>query len=75
MLEHKLTSWPSHKKGVLVRFSDDRIGSQLMSMGVLPQCSIKVINKSPFGNTYIILVNEKQRIAVRKEEADKILVK
>lgn len=75
MVERILSQLPVKSKGILVRFTDDQLGSKLMSMGVLPQSVVKVVNKSPFGNTYIILVNERQRIALRKREAEHIIIK
>ena len=58
----------------LVNFNDHRLAGKLMSMGVLPGNTIRIVQKLWFGSNLFISCND-QRIALRKEEAAMILVK
>jgi Fe2+ transport system protein FeoA len=46
---------------------------KLMTLGLLPKANIKIIRKSPFGETLLLKIND-HYIAVRKSEAATILI-
>ena len=56
-------------------FTDQRIANKLMSMGLLPGSIIRVIRKTPLGNTFYIKANNHQLLALRKQEAACIVLR
>lgn len=46
---------------------------KLMTLGLLPKSKIKIIRKSPFGDTLYLKIND-HYIAVRESEAATILI-
>jgi len=54
-------------------FSDDEIAGKLLILGFLPETTITLIRKSPFGGAYYFDVNG-NKIALRKVEAEAINV-
>lgn len=54
-------------------FTNDRIASKLMAMGVLPGSSIQIIRIAPLSGGYYLRING-QNIALRPEEAESIVV-
>lgn len=49
--------------------------SRLISMGIRPQLSIRLIKRLFFGKTLIFEINESFRVALRKDEAHQIMIK
>lgn len=54
-------------------FSDNTIGGKLMSMGILPGSSVKILRKAPFGGGCYVKVDN-MLIGLRKEEANSIIL-
>lgn len=65
---------PSHETIIL---SIDHSGdtSRLISMGIRPDLTIKLVRKLFFGRTFIFELNNNYRIALRRNEAHTIQVK
>lgn len=54
-------------------FSDEATACKLMSMGILPGSSIKMIRKAPFGGAFYVKADN-QQFAIRNSEAACILL-
>ena len=72
--EQPLSATPRGKSGKVSHFNDPSIGSKLMAMGVLPGSQVRVVRKSPFGGGCYVKVDN-FFLALRKEEADSIVLK
>lgn len=59
--------------GKVSQFTDDRMASKMLSMGILPGKTLKLIRRAPFGGGLYIKV-EDNNIAVRDIEAQNILI-
>lgn len=66
------------KKGevaVIKGFINDDIPSKFYEMGFLPGTELEVKQKAPFGGPICIsLINNKSIMALRRQEADQILI-
>ncbi len=66
------------KKGVIAvikGFSEEDIPSKFYEMGFLPGTELEIKNKAPFGGPICIsLINNKSIMALRRKEADQILI-
>jgi ferrous iron transport protein A len=60
-------------EGKIHKYTDDVIASKLLSMGVLPGKSVRLVRRIPFGGGLYIKV-EDHNIAVREEEAKNIVL-
>lgn len=70
---------PAHRMrpgqtGTIVRFSDMVVAGKMMAMGILPEARIDLIRRNALGYTLIFRVNARFKIALRKDEAETILV-
>ena len=72
--ERQLLTIAAGSWGEVARFSDEAIGSKLLSMGVLPGSRISLIRKASFGGTYYVKVDN-LRLALRREEAASIVLR
>lgn len=72
--EQPLSATPRGTAGKVSHFNDPNIGSKLMAMGVLPGSQVRVVRKSPFGGGCYVKVDN-FFLALRKEEADSIVLK
>ncbi len=61
------------EKGTIDHFTNDQMATKLLSMGVLPGKSIKVVRRLPFGGGLYIKI-ENQNIALREKEANDIVL-
>lgn len=61
-------------KGEISHFSDQGMGSKLMSMGVLPGSKIEYIRRAPFGGGCYVKVDS-VLLGLRKAEAASIVLK
>ena len=61
------------QKAIIHHYSDEKISSKLISMGMLPGSVIEVIRKAPFGGALYIKVNGFS-FALRENEAATIIV-
>lgn len=60
--------------GRIQSFSDNLLAARLLPLGVLPDAMIKLVRKSPLGDAYYLQL-ERQKIALRRSEADVIVIK
>lgn len=61
------------EEGKIYKYTNDVIASKLLSMGVLPGKTLRLIRRVPFGGGLYIKV-EDHNIAVREEEAKNIVL-
>jgi ferrous iron transport protein A len=59
--------------GKINQFTDDRMASKMLSMGILPGKLLKLVRRLPFGGGLYIKV-EDNNMAVRDIEAQNILI-
>lgn len=62
------------KSGTVAQFSDDQLGSKLLTMGVLPGSQVEIVREAPFGGGVVIKVDNNY-LALRKQEVQCILLK
>lgn len=73
----KLSLFPHRILGRIVDYDDTQLSmpSKIIEMGLIPETTFKILYQAPFGGPlYIEFGIEKSRIALRKEEADYIIV-
>lgn len=58
---------------IVKSFSESKIASRLMSMGIIPGISVSIIRKSFMGSTYFLQFPQ-LTLALRKEEAAQIVI-
>lgn len=58
----------------ILRFEDLIIAGKLMSMGILPQANIELVRRNALGYTLIFRINSRFKIALRRDEAQTIIV-
>ena len=58
----------------IIRFEDMVIAGKLMSMGILPHAQIEMIRRNALGHTLIFRINSRFKIALRRDEAQTIIV-
>ena len=68
-----LSNLKDGEKGTIRHFTNDHIASKLLSMGVLPGKSIRLVRRLPFGGGIYIKI-ENQSIALREDEARSIVL-
>ena len=56
------------KSGTIQSFSDEETACKMMSMGILPGSTVKMIRKAPFGGAVYIKADN-QQFAIRNKEA------
>ncbi|MCR9289697.1 MAG: ferrous iron transport protein A [Bacteroidetes bacterium] len=73
MTTQRVTQLQKGHSGTVIRFTDDKIASKLLSMGVLPKSVIRMIKIAPFNGGYYLKVDG-NNLAVRVSEAENIVV-
>lgn len=68
-----LKSLKNGQAGKVSGFSDERVATKLMAMGVLPGSEIRIVRKAPFGGAYIVSIDNIQ-LALRNNEVESILL-
>lgn len=68
-----LSNLKDGEKGTIRHFTNDHIAGKLLSMGVLPGKSIRLVRRLPFGGGIYIKI-ENQSIALREDEAKSIVL-
>ncbi len=63
----------SGESGVVKAFSDDALSSKFMTMGIVPDSTITVVRKAPFGGA-LYLKSDGHSVAVRNSEAAAIVI-
>jgi len=61
------------KSGTIQSFSDNETACKMMSMGILPGSTVKVVRKAPFGGA-IYIKADNQQFAIRNKEAACIML-
>jgi Fe2+ transport system protein FeoA len=69
----KLTELALNKEGVIVAIADLPVTARLVEFGIYPGATVRIVNKSAFNGPLFLEVGE-SRIALRKSEAEAILV-
>lgn len=64
----------SGETGRILRFEDSFIAGKLMAMGILPQAHIEMVRRNALGYTLVYRINNRFKIALRKDEARTIMV-
>jgi ferrous iron transport protein A len=59
--------------GVIHQYTNDVIASKLLSMGILPGRSLKLVRRLPFAGGFYVKFDN-QTLALRHEEAENIVV-
>ena len=62
------------QEGIISHITNDTLAVKLLSMGIAPGKKIKIIRKAPFNGGFYVEVDDRQRIAIRKEEAQCIML-
>jgi Fe2+ transport system protein FeoA len=58
----------------ILRFEDMIIAGKLMDMGILPQAQIELVMRNALGHTLIFRINNRFKVALRRDEAKTIIV-
>lgn len=69
-----LTGLKRGQNGRISHFTNDRIASKLMAMGLLPGTNVQFIRNAPFGGGCYIKADN-MVVALRKEEANSIVLR
>ncbi len=59
---------------LIIRFEDMVMAGKLMSMGILPEAEIELVRRNALGFTLIYRINRRFKIALRRDEAQMIIV-
>lgn len=70
----RLTDLQENQWGEIVEFSDETMACRMMSMGILPGSCICMLKKAPM-NGGVCLRIDNNKVALRSNEADSILIK
>lgn len=63
-----------NESGRIIRFEDLIIAGKLMAMGILPHAEIEMVRRNALGQTLIYRINSRFKIALRKDEAQTIII-
>lgn len=55
-------------KGIVSHFKDEHVACRLISMGLVPGCTIEILHKAPFGGAWYVK-SEGLHLAMRTVEA------
>jgi len=69
-----VTTLKKGEKGTIINFTNVKIASKLISMGVLPGSPVKVMMIAPFHGGFYLKVNG-QNIALRFKEAETVMIR
>ncbi len=69
----KLNQLTPGQTSTLLSFEDTQMGGKLMTMGMLPGCTLQLVRTMSAGKTFYIKVNG-HGMALRAAEADTILI-
>jgi len=61
-------------KGVVSHFNDEHVACRLISMGLVPGCTVEILHKAPFGGGWYVK-SDSLHIAMRIEEASCIVLR
>lgn len=70
-----LTELLINKTAIITEFDEHQLPVKLLELGLVPNSKIKLIQKAPFGGLLLVEIGkEKNRIAIRKEQAKLIQI-
>lgn len=61
------------QKAIIVDFDSDQIPLKLIEMGCLPGNEVEVVQVAPFGDPFILVINDNQ-LVIRLETAQEIKI-
>lgn len=70
----KATEIELNQKVRILEIQNNTIAKKLYTMGMLPNSTIQIIRKTHNNSTFFISINSKQNIAIRRNEAEHIIV-
>lgn len=73
----KMSTFPLNQDGIITGYDNAslQMPSKIIEMGLLPNTAFRILYQAPFGGPlYIEFGQEKSRIALRKTEAEFIIV-
>lgn len=76
-ISNKLCCFPKHKNGKIIGYDNEelKMPNKILEMGLLPETAFRILYQAPFrGPLYIEFGEEKNRLALREEEARYIIV-
>lgn len=76
-VSNKLSCFPKNILGKILGYENEnlKMPNKVIEMGLLPETSFRILYQAPFGGPlYIEFGDEKNRIALREEEAGFIIV-
>ena len=71
---NRVTQYEEEQQLTIKKFSNEIVGSRLMSMGFLPGCQITIERIAPLRGGFCLKTLSGQKLALRYQEADTILV-
>lgn len=69
----KLSEFSLHTTGTIKEILENHLSNKLFEFGIIPGSSFSIVSKAPFKGPLFIQV-DKNRIAIRRTEADFIIV-
>ena len=72
-MEVKLSNFKVQKNGIIKRVVENHLSAKLFEFGILPGAHFSVLNRAPFNGPIFIMIDN-NRIALRRNEADFIIV-
>lgn len=76
-ISNKLCCFPKNKIGKITGYDNEelKMPNKILEMGLLPETAFRILYQAPFkGPLYIEFGEEKNRLALREEEARYIIV-
>lgn len=73
--EKRWTGQAAGQIGTIVQFTDERLASKLLSMGILPGSQLELVRRAPLGGGWYVKVENRQYVALRKQELACIVMK
>ena len=58
----------------ILDFADVIIAGKLMAMGIMPNATIEMVRRNALGRTLIFRINNRFKIALRRDEAETIVI-
>ena len=62
------------EEGEVIQFMDENLACQLITFGVLPNTTLVMVRRSPFGSSIYFRIGD-FNLALRKSEASKIVIR
>lgn len=62
------------QQGVIERFTNEYFASKLMSMGIMPGATLRMVRRAPMGGGWYVRI-DRQNLALRTDELASIVMK